>query len=73
MAKQQEWKVYYSGNFWGHDKGERRCREIVIEKSFEWEEQKWRIPSIYICPKGLVIDFCVEVPAKEVREFIKRW
>ena len=73
MAKQQEWKVYYSGNFWGHDKGERRCREIVIEKSFEWEEQKWRIPSIYICPKGLVIDFCVEVPAKEVRDFIKRW
>lgn len=72
MAK-KEWKVYFGGNFWGHEKGERRCREIVVEKNFTWEGQNWRVPSVYTCPRGVVIDFCVEVPAGEVRAFMEKW
>lgn len=70
---EQAWKVYHSGNFWGHEKGERRCKEIVVEKNFTWGGQNWRMPSVYTCPKGLVIDFCAEVPADEVRAFMEKW
>lgn len=70
---EQEWKVYHSGNFWGHEKGERRCREIVVEKNFTWGGQRWRIPSVYTCPKGVVLDFCAEVPADVVKTFMEKW
>lgn len=40
----KEWEVYFDGNLWGHKKGGSRCREIPVEKTFYWGEEKWRIP-----------------------------
>lgn len=68
-----EWKVYFSGNFWGHDKGERKCREIPVNKSFYWEEETWRIPAIYTGRSGMVVDFCVEITSERIEAFIDQW
>lgn len=39
--KRKEWKVYFSGNLWGHEKGEQCGREIPVGKMFRWGEEKW--------------------------------
>lgn len=72
-SKIPEWKVYFEGNFWGHPGRERAGKEIVLDKQFVWGEEVWQIPSIYICSKGLVIDFCVKVPAERIRSFVDKW
>lgn len=68
-----EWKVYFEGNFWGHQGRERAGKEIAMNKQFVWGEEVWHIPSIYICSKGLVMDFCVQVPADRIRSFMDKW
>lgn len=68
-----EWKVYFEGNFWGHHVRERAGKEIALDKQFVWGEEVWRIPSVYICSKGLVMDFCMQVPAERIRSFIDKW
>ena len=71
--KFSEWKVYFDGNFWGHHGRERAGKEIFIRKQFTWGETMWYIPTIYACSKGLVIDFCVQIPVECIRAFMEKW
>ena len=68
-----EWKVYFEGNFWGHQGKDHAGKEIPIGKQFEWAGHHWLIPAAYACSKGLVIDFCMRVEADEIRAFMKKW
>lgn len=77
MAKKKsgrkEWKVYFNGNFRGHEKGERCSREIPVGKTFFWGKEKWLVPSVYTSPAGLVVDFCVEVAPERIQAFMEKW
>ncbi len=68
-----EWKVYFDANFWGHRGRERAGKEILLNKQFFWEDEVWTIPAIYPCAKGLVIDFCLQVPSERIRAFMDEW
>ncbi len=47
--------------------------EISLNKQFVWDDEIWHIPAIYTCSKGLVVDFCVQVPAERIRSFMDKW
>ncbi|MCH5197559.1 MAG: hypothetical protein J1E34_01520 [Oscillospiraceae bacterium] len=66
-----EWKVVYCGGF-GNQKG-RAGKEIALGKRFLWGKETWHIPAMYMCSKGLVIDFCIEVGAERVRAYTKKF
>ena len=66
-----EWKVVYQGGFWTQ-KG-RAGKEVPVDKQFAWGDEIWHIPAIYLCSKGLVIDFCIEVEPERIRQFIEKW
>jgi len=68
-----EWKVYFNGNFWGHQGLERAGKEIPFNKRFDWNGDVWLIPAVYICSKGLIADFCAQVPAERIRSFTDKW
>ena len=68
-----EWKVYFEGNFWGHQGKDHAGKEIPVGKQFEWAGHHWLIPTAYSCSKGLVIDFCMRVETDEIRAFMKKW
>lgn len=65
-----EWKVYYSGGYWRHDRREKAGQEILLEVTFPWGNEKWHIPAVYVCGKGLVVEYCVEIPLGKVQKFI---
>lgn len=67
------WKVFYSGSIWGHETRERPGREIPVEKHFRWAGKDWYIPAVYSCAKGLVVECCMRVDAREIRAFMDRW
>ncbi len=67
------WAVYFDGNFWGHRGGGQAGKEWAIHKTFEWAGHPWLIPSLYICGKGLVIDFCMRVEPSAIRNFMEKW
>lgn len=68
-----EWKVCFDGNFWGYSGQDRAGQEITVGKSFQWAGREWLIPAVYSCAKGLVVDFCMRVPADEIRAFLEKW
>ena len=70
-VKPTEWKVTYDGGFW-HNEGTAGV-EFPIGRTFYWVEEKWYIPSAYICDKGLVIDYFVEADPARIKAFIDKW
>lgn len=68
-----EWKVYFEGNFWGHSTGQKAGKEISTNVQFILNNKEWFIPSVYTCSKGLIIDFCIKIPAKRISSFIDKW
>ena len=69
-ARPAEWKVTYDGGFWDHDGN--AGREVAIGKTFYWGSERWYIPAVYICDKGLVIDFLMEADPANVKAFIDK-
>lgn len=67
------WQVSFSGGFWGRDRRETPGQEIPLHAEFDWGGQHWRVPSIYPCGKGLVIDLCAEVDPEQIRSFLEKW
>lgn len=63
-VRAEEWKVTYDGGFWRNEGN--AGIEIPIQKSFCWGEEKWYIPAVYICDKGLVIDYCKQADPVQV-------
>jgi len=70
-ARPTEWKVTYGGGFW-HNEGNAGV-ELPIGETFCWGEEKWYIPSAYICDKGLVIDYFMEADPEGIKKFIDKW
>ncbi len=66
----QEWKVTFSGDFGTR---ERAGKEVSVEKCFTWADREWYIPSVYVCSKGLVVDFCMKVESEKIQAFMDRW
>lgn len=68
--------VYFGENYWGcriENIEKRPGKQVTIENAFEWMGKEWRIPAVYVCEEGLVVEFCVRIPADEVASFLKKW
>lgn len=68
-----DWKVYFDGSFWGHHGRERAGREVPVQKWFSWAGRDWFVPSVYVCSKGIVVDFCMRTEASALHGFMKKW
>lgn len=68
-----DWKVYFDGSFWGHHGRERAGREMSVQKWFSWAGRDWFVPSVYVCSKGIVVDFCMRTEASALRGFMEKW
>lgn len=66
-------KVYYNGNFWGHEKYERPMKRITVDRRLEWEELEVFWPAIYVSGKGIVADFCIRISVEKINAFLRRW
>lgn len=70
----EPWKVYFDGGYFGKRKpGNRPGQEMPLNARFTWNNEIWHIPAVYIFPKGIVVDFCVEVDPEQEKAFIEKW
>lgn len=68
-----EWKVTFEGGFWARHTRERPGQEVPIRQAFDWAGHHWLIPSLYLCSKGLVLDFCMRVEPSHIHAFLDKW
>ena len=69
-ARPPEWKVTIEGGFRaGRGKA---GQEIAIGKEFDWGDEHWLIPAIYLCSGGVVVDFCIRLDDAKVVDFFRK-
>ena len=72
---EESWEVYFGKGI--------RCRrpdhaqgkagtELPVNRQFLWNGNVWHVPSVYVCGKGLVVDFCVEIEPEKIKEFLEK-
>lgn len=72
--KPREWKVYYDNGYWKSGTNKTRPgTELAVNGSFTWGDEIWHVPAVYLCGKGLVIDYCVEIQPEKVKAFLDKW
>lgn len=69
--EEPSWKVTYEGGFWSNEGT--AGREISVNKTFQWGDEKWIIPTIYVCEEGVVVDYCKEAEPDAMKAFIEKW
>jgi len=66
-----EWTVDFEGDFWRNfGWGSKR---IPIHQSFRYCDTTCLVPYIYLCPEGVVIDYCVGVKPEKIQTFLDKW
>lgn len=70
----EPWEVYFDGDSFGKRKfSDRPGKEISLDARFTWNDEKWYVPAVYVFPKGIVVDFCVEIAPEREKAFIQKW
>ena len=69
----EPWGVWFDGGFWGHSGRGRAGTEIPLDRQFDWAGHAWRVPAVYVCGKGLVIDLCMRAGADALHAFAEKW
>ncbi len=67
-----EWAVRFNGSLFEKSGEGRPGKEIKINKNFVWGTETWYVPSVYVCAKGLVTDFCVKADTEALKKFSAR-
>lgn len=69
-----EWKVTFDGPFFCYQKNrEPAGKPLPFSGEFHWAGRRWLVPGVYSCPKGLVVDLCMEVDPEELRAVRDKW
>ncbi|MBQ2756798.1 MAG: hypothetical protein IJF27_09005 [Oscillospiraceae bacterium] len=71
-ADYSAWKVYFGECFYSKNRS-RPGKELAIDKSLVWGGEEWRVPSVYLCAKGLVADVCVKIQRDKICSFNEKW
>lgn len=69
---QRPWAVFFSGGSFPQE-DEKPGQEIILNRSFSWKEQPWRLLSVYVCQEGLVGDLAVPVEKAAIEAFQDKW
>lgn len=69
----ERFHVFFESGYWGKSGRGRAGTEIPLHSSFEWGDEIWHIPAIHAFAKGAVMDFCVEIQANRLKDFLQKW
>jgi hypothetical protein len=74
VPAEPEWKVYFSSSFGERGgRGEKAGQELPLDVAFPWDGRLWRVPAVYLCSKGLVLDLIATATAEEMQAYVQKW
>lgn len=63
----KEWKVVFSPD------SQEQGKEIPLDPDFLWGGRQWKLPSLYLFEKDVVLDFLLEAEQAALNTFIEKW
>ena len=67
------WNVWFGKGIYAQNERGREGIEKKLDRRFEWCGGEWSVPSLYICPKGIIVDILHVVPKKAYDEFYEKY
>lgn len=67
------WTVGFSTSFSDYCEKNKAGKEIAVEKTFSWNGEAWKVPAIYLCENGIVVDSYLEVSGGHINAFARKW
>ncbi len=71
FAGEDAWKVYYEGGYREGKRKDRPGEKVSSDACFFWGKEIWFVPAVYVCTKGLVVDYCVELESWKRAEAVE--
>ncbi len=66
--------VYWDSSLHGTRKGTGKPGvPLTVDKHFRWADEAWYIPAVYVCGRGLVVDFCLSPDKEKVVTFLQSY
>ena len=73
-APMPDWEVRFGDTLWCRgSRRQRPGREVRLDTEFFWADHRWRVPAVYVCGKGLMLDLCMRFDPRDLEEFSKKW
>lgn len=69
----EDWRVGFRSGFFSVPKEKEAGQELALNREFCWAGHRWRIPAVYLCREGLVLDLCMQQDPDPVGQFLDRW
>lgn len=70
-AENGPFPVVWDSSIHGRPRRRRPAREVAVNAAFSWGEEEWRVPCLYVCAEGVMVDYCVGVEPAKVEEFLR--
>ncbi len=67
------WDVGFGTGFADHCEKAAAGQELRLNRSVQWCNENWVIPSVYLCDNGIVVDSYLEVPGANMAKFQEKW
>lgn len=61
--------IRFGENYWGCRRRDNASEIITVNKYFTWAGRDWRIPAVYVCDEGIVVDYCVRIITERENPF----
>ncbi len=68
--KADKWKVTWNGGF-SRSKG-RAAKEVRVDRAFDWNGRHFRIPSVYLCAQGLIMDILQWADPQAIQDYLAK-
>lgn len=68
-----KWDVGFGTGFADYCEKKRAGQELSVNRNFNWADEKWCVPAIYLCDNGIVVDTYMEVRTDKIDEFMENW
>jgi len=66
-------KVYFNAGFHAHEGRDHSGRCLPLDCCFTWDGMPCRVPAVYICAGGIVLDVLIRIDLARIGAFAERW
>lgn len=68
-----QWTVSFDSNFADFCNKNDASKELAVTRQFQWNDENWCVPAIYLNENGIVVDSYLEMPAEKIQAFMEKW
>lgn len=68
-----KWCVSFDAGFYDISEKNTETKKLTIDRQFQWQNERWCVPAIYLTEKGIIVDSYMEASKDKILTYMKTW